>query len=166
MTVFAKNIQRTNTGRAFIAIRDRDIVAEVGGVNLFRYKLTAFFIGCFFAGIAGWLMANVMGRITPDQLSFKDSIWYLGMLLVGGAGSTTGAIMGCFAIGALDQIIAYLKPMVNEAFPSIGMQFSSAAGYILFAIVIMLFLIFEPRGLYARWEIIKSRYRTYPYGSL
>jgi branched-chain amino acid transport system permease protein len=61
MTVLAKNLQRTHIGRIFIAVRDNDLAAEVMGVNLFRYKLLAFFIGCFFAGIAGWLWANYMG---------------------------------------------------------------------------------------------------------
>ena len=165
MLVFTKNIQRTNTGRAFIAIRDRDIVAEVAGVNLFRYKLIAFFIGCFYAGIAGWLWAHYFGWITPDQFTFQDSIWYLGMIIVGGAGSTVGVLFGCSVIEGLDKMVDYLKPIINDAFPALGKQFSASAALIFFAVVIIVFLIFEPRGLAHRWEIIKSRSRTYPYGS-
>jgi branched-chain amino acid transport system permease protein len=165
MIVFTKNIQRTNIGRIFVAIRDKDIVAEVTGINLFKYKLIAFFIGCFFAGIAGWLWANYMTRITPAQFTFTDSIWYLGMLLVGGAGSTTGALMGVVLIRGLDRFIDSLAPIISEAFPAIGLQFTSSASFILFSLVIILFFIFLPRGLYYRWEMIKSRYRTYPYGS-
>ena len=119
--IFTKNIQRTNTGRAFVAIRDKDIVAEVTGINIFKYKLIAFFIGCFYAGIAGWLWANYLARITPQQFTFIDSIWYIGMLLVGGAGSTAGAVMGCVLIRGIDMFIDYLTPVITEAFPSIGM---------------------------------------------
>jgi branched-chain amino acid transport system permease protein len=163
MTVFAKNLQRTHIGRIFIAVRDNDLAAEVMGVNLFRYKLLAFFIGCFFAGIAGWLWANYMGRITPEQFDLQKSIWVLGMLIVGGAGSTTGAIFGAISIRLLDVLIDNLTPIISDLIPAIGAQFYSAAGLIFFALIVMIFLIFEPRGLYHRWEIFKSSYRLHPY---
>ncbi|GAG71648.1 unnamed protein product, partial [marine sediment metagenome] len=81
MTFFVKNLQRTNIGRTFIAIRDNDLAAEVMGVNLWRYKLIAFFIGCFYAGIAGWLWAHSMWSISPGQFELPPSIWALGMLI-------------------------------------------------------------------------------------
>ncbi|TET87946.1 MAG: branched-chain amino acid ABC transporter permease, partial [Dehalococcoidia bacterium] len=92
MLILAKNIQRTATGRKFVAVRDNDMAAEVMGVNLFRTKLVAFFIGCFYAGIAGWLWAHFFLWISPVEFTFKDSLWFLGMIVVGGMGSTTGAI--------------------------------------------------------------------------
>lgn len=163
MTFFAKNLQRTKTGRTFIAIRDNELAAEVMGVNLFRHKLLAFFIGCFFAGIAGWLYAYYQGRVGYTQFSLADSIWYLGMLVVGGMGSTAGALLGAGGIKFLDVIVYYLSLNLGRSFPSLGAQFFSGAGLILFAIVVILFMIFEPRGIYHRWEAFKSTYRLYPY---
>jgi branched-chain amino acid transport system permease protein len=163
MTFFAKNLQRTKTGRVFIAIRDNDLAAEVMGINLFRYKLLAFFIGCFYAGIAGWLWAYSQGRINPGQFLLKDSIWYLGMLVIGGMGSTTGALIGTAGVKGLDVMVDYLSRIIGRSFPSVGAQIFSGGGLMLFALVIIFILIFEPRGLYHRWEIIKSTYRLYPY---
>lgn len=163
MTFFAKNLQRTKTGRTFIAIRDNELAAEVMGINLFRYKLLAFFIGCFFAGIAGWLWAYYLGRVNYLQFTLADSIWYLGMLVVGGMGSTTGALLGAGGVKFLDVIVYYLSRNIGRSFPSLGAQFFSGAGLILFAIVVILFMIFEPRGIYHRWEAFKSTYRLYPY---
>ncbi len=163
MTFFAKNLQRTNIGRTFIAIRDNDLAAEVMGVNLWRYKLIAFFIGCFYAGIAGWLWAHSMWSISPGQFELPPSIWALGMLIVGGAGSTTGAILGATSIRLLDPaLVDYLKPIIED-FPAIGLQFAAAFSEILFAVVVIVFLIFEPRGLYHRWELFKGSYRLHPY---
>jgi branched-chain amino acid transport system permease protein len=87
---FAKNLARTRVGRAFIAIRDNDLAAEVMGINLFFYKLLAFFIGCFMAGIAGSLLAHWTGSISTDNFSFMNSILYVGMIIIGGLGTTLG----------------------------------------------------------------------------
>jgi len=163
MTFFAKNLQRSKTGRTFIAIRDNELAAEVMGINLFRYKLLAFFIGCFFAGIAGWLWAFSQLRISPAQFSLGDSVWYLGMLVVGGLGSTTGALFGTAGIESLDELVNYLGRRAYESFPSLGAQFAHGAGLIVFGLVVILFMIFEPRGIHHRWESIKTSYRFYPY---
>ena len=89
-TLVAKNILRTRSGRAFVAIRDNDLAAEVMGVNLFSYKLQAFFIGCVFAGVAGALSVQFYAFANIEQFPFFDSVWLLGMLIVGGMGSTSG----------------------------------------------------------------------------
>ena len=89
---------RTRVGRAFIAIRDNDLAAEVMGVNLFYYKMLAFFIGCFLAGIAGSLLAHWTGSISTDNFSFMDSILYVGMIIIGGLGTTLGPILGVILI--------------------------------------------------------------------
>ncbi|GAH44795.1 unnamed protein product, partial [marine sediment metagenome] len=78
---FAKNLARTRVGRAFIAIRDNDLAAEVMGINLFRYKLLAFFIGCFLAGIAGSLLAHWIGFMSAENFTLMDSILYIGMII-------------------------------------------------------------------------------------
>ncbi len=163
MTFFAKNLQRTKTGRVFIAIRDNDQAAEVMGINLFRYKLLAFFIGCFYAGVAGWLWAYSQLRVHPDQFLLRDSIWFVGMLVIGGMGSTTGALLGTGAVKFFDVLTDhFLARTISRHMPELSRIFS-AASLMVFALVVILFMIFEPRGLYHRWELLKTTYRLYPY---
>jgi branched-chain amino acid transport system permease protein len=156
-TYFAKNIQRMPTGRAFVAIRDNELAAEVSGINIFRYKTTAFFIGCMYAGVAGWLLAYSQFWLTPEQFPIKDSIWYFGMLAVGGLGSTTGVFLGVMSFKLLEMLIDQVTPLVQIA------QFNVAMSLIGFSMVILAFLVFEPGGLYARWQKFKSYYRLRPY---
>jgi branched-chain amino acid transport system permease protein len=163
MLFFAKNIQRTATGRKFVAVRDNDLAAEVMGINLFRTKLLAFFIGCFFAGIAGWLWAHQLGRITPDLFTFKLSLWFLAMIIIGGMGSTSGVVMGAGVIMLVDKLVPRLSQVVERAFPSLAFQIPSALSLILFALVVMFFILIEPKGLYHRLERIKLCYRLNPF---
>jgi len=160
----ALNLTRTRAGRAFTAIRDDDLAAEVMGINLFYYKLLAFFIGCFYAGIAGSLWAHYFSYIQPLQFTLKDSVWYLGMIVVGGAGSTLGAVLGTVFIRLLSVFADFISPIMASTFPLVRANVTYAAGAILFAAVIIVFLIKEPRGLAHRWEILKSWYRLWPYG--
>ena len=104
-TYFAINITRTRAGRAFVAIRDNDLAAEVMGVSLWTYKLQAFFIGCVYAGVAGCLLVHYFAFASIDQFPFMDSVWYLGMLIVGGIGSITGGIFGAIALRLLDELV-------------------------------------------------------------
>jgi len=160
---FAKNVQRTATGRAFVAIRDNELAAEVSGIPVFRYKMLAFFIGCIFAGVAGWLWAYSQLRVNPDQFRLYDSMWYVGMLIIGGWGSTTGVFFGAVFLRLLDVIVDHVGPPLAEAFPSLAMQINVSLGLILLGLVIVLFIVLEPRGLYSRWEKFKAYYRLHPY---
>lgn len=160
----ALNLTRTRTGRAFTALRDNDLAAEVMGVNLFYYKLLAFFIGCFYAGIAGSLWAHYYNFIQPLQFQLKDSVWYLGMIIVGGAGSTLGAVLGTISISLLDSRFApFISGVLTEYLPLVRMNVTYATGTILFALVIIIFLVKQPRGLAHWWQIIKTSYRLWPY---
>ncbi|MBM4463349.1 MAG: branched-chain amino acid ABC transporter permease [Chloroflexi bacterium] len=162
--VLVKNIHRTNTGRQFLAVRDNDIVAEVMGVNLFRAKLLAFFIGSFFAGVAGWLWAYFAGFVHADQFNFLLSMKFLAMLVVGGLGSTTGVILGCTAIMLTDKVTSdHLNPWLADLFPSLANQVAPAMAYIAFAALVLIFIIFEPRGLYYRLMRIRLWYNLYPF---
>ncbi|PIU57462.1 MAG: branched-chain amino acid ABC transporter permease, partial [Chloroflexi bacterium CG07_land_8_20_14_0_80_51_10] len=145
MTLLAKNLARAKVGRAFIAVRDNDIAAEVMGVNLFAYKLLAFAICSFFAGIAGSLWAHYITFITPEHFSLMDSIWYLGMVIVGGLGSTLGAILGTVFVKLLDTLVRVVGASIGTLVAVGAAQFLSAAGPIIFGLVIIFFLIFEPR---------------------
>ena len=164
MIFFAFNLVRCRVGRAFVAIRDNDIAAEIMGINVFYYKTLAFAIGAMFAGMAGGLWAYYLRFVGADQFTLYFSVWYMGMLIVGGLGSILGAIMGTFFIRALQEIITYLAPLVVEHFPQAGGPRIWFAGMnILLGGAIVLFLIFEPRGLYHRWIISKTAFRIWPF---
>ncbi|TRZ93158.1 MAG: branched-chain amino acid ABC transporter permease [Dehalococcoidia bacterium] len=163
MLLFAKNIVRTSVGRAFIAIRDNDLAAEVMGVNLFKYKLLAFFICSFYAGIAGSLWAHWMRAILYEHFLLMQSIWMCGMVIVGGMGYTVGAVFGTVFIRLLDQFVVYITPVVEALFPHLVGSATAAVGPFAFGSVIVVFIIFEPRGLAHRWEMFKASYRLNPY---
>jgi branched-chain amino acid transport system permease protein len=161
---FTKNMMRTGVGRAFIAIRDNDLAAEVMGINIFRYKLLSFFICTAFAGLAGCLWAHWMRAITPDQFGLNNSVWLMGMVIVGGMGSVSGAIFGTIFIRVLDEVAkSWVAPLVSGIFPSISSTISAALVPLFFSIVIILFVVFEPRGLAHRWQIFKTSYRLNPF---
>src|SRR5210317_263842 len=119
MIFFAFNLVRGRTGRAFVAIRDNDIAAEIMGVNLLFYKTLAFAIGAMYAGVAGGLWAYYLRFVGADQFTLYFSVWYMGMLIVGGLGSILGAIMGVIFIRALLELITYLAPVLVEYFPGV-----------------------------------------------
>ena len=164
MTFLAKNIARTRVGRAFIAIRDNDLAAEVMGVNPFAYKLIAFGICSFYAGIAGCLHVYYLQIAHPQNYELMESVWFLGMIIVGGMGSTSGAIFGSVFIRLLDELIAvHLSPALGNLIPALAGQMGAALALLFFALVIGLFIVFEPHGLAHRWQILKSSYRLWPF---
>ena len=159
-TYTTQNIVRTRAGRAFVAIRDNELAAEVMGINLWSYKLQAFFIGCVYAGVAGALLIHYYAWASTELFPFMDSVWYLGMLIVGGMGSVTGAIFGAIFLKLLDELVTIVGPILSAA---IAPQAAASLGLITRGLVIILFLIFEPRGLAHRWEIIKGYFRLWPF---
>ncbi len=161
---FAKNLTRTKVGRAFIAIRDNDLAAEVMGVNLLYYKLLAFFIGCFFAGIAGGLYAHYTGSLNAEQFSFTESILYIGMIIIGGLGTNLGPILGVVFIRVLQRLLlGDVVPFLENTFTMFPAGFASGVAPMLFGLVIVLFLILEPRGIAHRWSLFKAAYRLWPF---
>lgn len=159
-TFLAQNLVRTRAGRAFVAIRDNDLAAEVMGINLWAYKLLAFFIGCVYAGVAGSLLVHYFAFACLDQFPFMNSVWYLGMLIVGGMGSIPGAIFGAVSLKLLDELVTIVGPVLSAVFAA---QAAASLALISRGVVIMLFLIFEPRGLAHRWERIRAYYRLWPF---
>jgi branched-chain amino acid transport system permease protein len=159
-TFVAVNITRTRAGRAFIAIRDNELAAEVMGVNLWTYKLLAFFIGCIFAGVAGSLLVHYYAFASPTQFPFMDSVWFLGMLIVGGMGSTTGAIFGAVSLKLLDELVTIVGPILSAV---VAAQAAASLGLIMRGLILILFLIFEPRGLAHQWEKIKAYFKLWPF---
>ncbi len=162
-TIVAKNIARTRLGRVFIAIRDNDLAAEVLGIQQFAYKLRAFFICAFYAGLAGSLWAHYARAINPEQFSLVQSVWYLGMVIVGGMGSALGPILGTTFVRLLDEFTIQFSPMLSKLFPEAEANMLAALGPIVFGLALMLFLVFEPRGLAHRWELLKAAWRLRPF---
>lgn len=163
LTFLSKNIIRMKSGKAFVAIRDNEIAAQAMGINLLRYKLLAFFISSTYAGIAGSLLAYYIGIVAPDYFSLMESIWYVGMIVIGGMGTIVGAIFGVVFVRGLQEVVSITSPQISNLFPAIGGQLSAALGLIVFGLVVILFLILEPRGLAHRWEMFKSYYRLWPF---
>jgi len=162
-TLVAKNIARTRLGRALIAIRDNDLAAEVLGIEQFSYKLRAFFISAFYAGLAGSLWAVYARSINPEQFSLLNSVWFLGMVIVGGMGSALGPLLGASFIRILEESTVQLAPALSKLFPQAAAGMLAALGPLVFGIVLALFLIFEPRGLAHRWELLKAAWRLRPF---
>ncbi|MHB8092649.1 MAG: branched-chain amino acid ABC transporter permease [Syntrophales bacterium] len=159
-TLLAVNIVRTRAGRAFVAIRDNDLAAEVMGISLWSYKLQAFFIGCVYAGVAGALLVHYFGFASIDQFPFMDSVWYLGMLIVGGMGSIIGGILGAIFLKLLDELVTFFGP-VFSAF--IAAQAAASMALIVRGLVIIIFLILEPRGLAHLWGSVKAYFKLWPF---
>ena len=156
------NVIRTRFGRAFVAIRDYYQSAENVGVNLFRYKLEAFAISSFMAGIAGGLWAHYTMYITPEQFSIGLSISYLAMIIIGGMGSVLGSIFGAIFITLLPELLNYLSSMAAGFYPEAG-SLTAALKEGVFGLTLVLFLIFEPEGLVRKWRLIKAYWKLYPF---
>ncbi|NQT73494.1 MAG: branched-chain amino acid ABC transporter permease [Chloroflexi bacterium] len=164
MAFLARNFVRTKVGRAMIAVRDNDLAAEVMGVNTFKYKVLAFTICSAYAGVAGALLAYNHKFVHPDSYPLMDAIWYLGMLIVGGMGSVSGAILGTIFIRVLNDLTATeLVPFISDTWPSMSAEVAASMGPLTFGLILMLFLIFEPRGIIHRWELFKASYRLWPF---
>lgn len=163
MTYGARNIVRTRVGRAFVAVRDNDLAAQVMGINLYYYKLLAFFISCFYAGVAGCLWAHLTGVCHPEQFTLIHGLWYIGMLIVGGMGSIPGVFFGVTVIRVLDELVLLVSPYLSNWLPWLGAAPAAGLGLSAFGLVLVLFLIKEPRGLAHRWEIMKASVRLYPF---
>lgn len=157
------NLARTRPGRVFIAIRDNDLAAQVMGINPFRYKLIAFFIGCFLAGIAGSLLAHWTGYLNAENFTIMDSILYIGIIIIGGLGTTVGPIFGAIFIRLLQQSVTLISPILENAYPALPAGFTTGIGPMVFGLVIILFLVLEPRGLAHRWALVRTSYRLWPF---
>jgi len=164
MTYFATNLSRSKLGRAFVAVRDNDIAANVMGINIVYTKMVAFAIGSFFAGIAGAVLSGYYAYVNIEWFTLDDSIWFLGFLVVGGFGSIFGAISGAVLWKLLDELVASrLSEMLSGVLGTEAFYVSAAFSLILYALIIIVFLVFEPRGIAHRWQIIKASYRLWPF---
>jgi branched-chain amino acid transport system permease protein len=162
--VLTLNISRSRLGRALISVRDNDLAAELLGVNLFGYKLRAFFIASFLAGVAGALKAHSQRGVgTEFGYGLEESIIMLGMLVIGGLGTNLGPFLGVTMVILLEDLAGVAGGTMADLFPAQAARFLTSFRPIFFGLVLMLFLIFEPRGLAHRWQTFKAAWRLRPF---
>ena len=163
--LFAKNVARTRVGRAFQAIRDREVAAAVIGVDLARYKVTAFALSSFYAAAAGALLGSYLRHVTPSQFDLLLSIQYVAMVIVGGVGTVYGSIFGALFIVLVPRVVEQFGPLI----PFVA---RSAAGpgltvftlnQLIFGLLIIVFLVAEPLGLAGIWARLRLYFRTWPF---
>jgi len=160
--LLVKNITRTKAGRAFVAIRDYHLSAEIVGVNLFAYKLRAFGVSSFLAGVAGGVWAHYIMYINPEQFGIGLSISYLAMIVIGGLGSVPGSIFGAIFIVLLPELLGILAETAGGVFPNISLYLLGLKEGV-FGLTLVLFLIFEPEGLVHRWRLARAYWKLYPF---
>jgi branched-chain amino acid transport system permease protein len=164
MTWMAVNLIRTRYGRAFIAIRDNDQAAEGMGIPIFPYKLLSFAISSFYAGFAGALFAYYMMSITPEPFNLWLSIEYIAMIIIGGLGSIPGAVFGSIFIVTLNEILSNVTQFLMNLGVSSGIGITMAPlREFIYGLAIILFIIFEPKGLAELWRIVRSSFRLWPF---
>lgn len=165
--VFAENLMRSRVGRAFVAVRDRDIAAEIMGINLFNYKLRAFAVAAFYAGVAGALWTLFYKGVSYEQFTLVTSVQLVAMIIIGGLGSIPGAIFGAIFITFLPWFLREVAlPFVRGINAGLGSWLEPRSTFIentLFGLIIILFLIFEAEGLYKLWRNVKNYFRLWPF---
>jgi len=163
-TLVASNLMRTRYGRAFIAIRDNDRAAEGMGIPIFFYKLLSFAISSFYAGFAGALWAYYMRSISTEPFNLGLSVEYIAMVIIGGLGSIPGSIFGAVFITGLNEVLRFATDaMMNiSALSGFGLNMASLREFA-FGLAIVLFILFEPKGLAELWRIVRSSFRLWPF---
>ena len=157
-TLLILNLLRSPTGRAFVAIRDSEVSAQSMGIHLARYKTMSFAISAALAGIGGALYAHKLQFISPDQFDILQSIDLLLMVVIGGLGSVHGAFLGAIFLISMPQVIALSK----DHLPTVVAQAPGLQGLV-YGVVLIAFVLFEPLGLYGRWLKVRTYLQTFPF---
>jgi ABC-type branched-subunit amino acid transport system permease subunit len=166
VVMLSTNLFRTHIGRAFIAIRDQDIAAEVMGVNIFRYKVLAFMVSSFIVGLAGGMLALHSTAISFERFTIEVSIAYLAMIIIGGLGSISGSIYGAAFIVILPEALRGLGRVIAGTDPSALSEFNRILPFAqqgVFGAVIVITLIVESGGIRKIWQNIKDYFRLFPF---
>jgi len=166
LAILARNLARSRSGRAFSAVRDRDIAAEVMGVSLLNAKRLAFTLSSFYAGIAGALLTIVLGFTTPERWNLLLSIDFLAVVLIGGVATTTGPIIGAAFVVLMPRLIENFAgsiPFISTTIGGAGIFNVFQFQRLLFGAMIILFLVLEPRGLFGVWIRIRNYFKAWPF---
>ncbi len=156
------NLLRTRDGRAFVAVRDHYLSAEIMGIGLTRYRVLSFGISAFYAGVGGALFGHYLSFVSAESFTILLSIQFLGMIIIGGLGSVMGTLMGTAFMVLLPEVVQALAQSAGSVFPALtdGIAFLKEGAI---GLAIVLFLIFEPDGLAHRWKMIKAYWKLYPF---
>jgi branched-chain amino acid transport system permease protein len=154
----ASNLFRTPTGRSFVAVRDSELSARCLGVNVEWVKIQAFGVSAAIASLAGALLAHHLTYLVPEVFGVLESLKMLLMIVVGGLGSILGAVLGAIFISILPVALSFLKDVLP---PSVGQQ--AGLEPLLFGLIIVLVIVFEPQGIYGRWMKLRFFFETFPY---
>jgi branched-chain amino acid transport system permease protein len=174
-----RNLLRAPVGRAFMAVRDSEIAAQSIGINLAFYKVMAFGYSAAMMGVAGALFAHKVGFLAPDIFTVLLSIQFLLMVVVGGLGSLHGAIFGAIFVALLPVAISTARDSMPEWFGQVFDVFGKGTGFAvsaavdrfvkqpglepgIFGLILVLFILFEPQGIYGRWAKIKLYFSLFP----
>lgn len=162
MFLAGANLLRTRDGRAFVAVRDHYLSAEVMGINLTKYRILSFGVSSFYAGIGGALFGHYLGYVSAEAFTILLSIQFLGMIIIGGLGSVMGTLMGTAFMVLLPEVMEAGVATIGGAMPALteGLAFIKQAAI---GLAIILFLIFEPDGLAHRWKLTKAYWKLYPF---
>ncbi len=162
MYLLGTNLLRSRDGRAFVAVRDHYLSAEVMGINLMKYRILSFGVSAFYAGIGGALFGHYLGYVSAESFTILLSIQFLGMIIIGGLGSVMGTLMGTSFMVLLPEFIQLVATTAGDYVPAFreGLAFLKEAAI---GLAIILFLIFEPDGLAHRWKMIKAYWKLYPF---
>lgn len=175
------NLLRSPTGRAFVAIRDSETAARSMGVNVSLYKVKSFAISAAITGFAGVLFAHKLSFISPEMFTLQLSIEFIIVILIGGAFSPHGAVLGAIFIVMIDPFLTYLKDDVPGMIAAVAAAFGAGSERVtniqsnvaafasanglkgaIYGVIIVLFVLFEPLGLYGRWLKIKLFFQLFP----
>jgi len=166
MYMWASNLMRSRDGRAFVAVRDHYLSAEIMGINLTKYRLLSFGISAFYAGVGGALYGHYLGYVSAEGFTIMLSIQFLAMCIIGGLGSIKGTLMGVIFMVLLPEGLEGMVGLMKETdwgnIPAVvdGIAYLKEMAV---GAVIILFLIFEPEGLAHRWQQIKNYWKFYPF---
>ncbi len=164
--VAARNLARSKMGRAFAAVRDRDMAAEIMGVPLLRTKVLAFGISSFYAGIAGGLLTVALGQVTPENWDLFLSVDFLAIILIGGIATISGSIIGAAFIILLPRFVERLAdfvPFIGGSVGDPGLITVFQLQIMLYGALIVLFLVLEPRGLFGLWLRVRNYWKAWPF---
>ena len=162
LALLAKNMARGATGRAWMAVRDMDVAAEVMGLPLMRTKLQAFAISSFYCGVGGALFAFAyLGTVEPSAFTIDLSFRILFMIIIGGVGTVLGSFLGA---GFILLLPIFLSVTFHTVFgKAVDASITSSVELIVFGVLIIGFLIVEPHGLARLWQVTKERLRLWPF---
>jgi branched-chain amino acid transport system permease protein len=162
MIIVLANLLRSKPGRAWVAIRDNDIAAMALGINIVWYKLLAFFVAGFFAGVGGAFWVSNTAALSPEHFPWFWSLWLVGVILIGGVGSIHGAIFGSLFMVLVMEALQWVVIPLSVYYPKLLFDFAYIKDST-FGLAICAFLIYEPNGIAYRWWQIKNYFNLWPF---